>query len=186
MNTYTIIAGVNGTGKSSFRGVLEGQNVSLGHIIDADAIARENHYNDIRAGRNALTQINYCLDNHISFTQETTLSGYRTEKTVRQARKQGYFITMYYIGLSSQEECIARIQNRVRKGGHHIPDEDVCRRFENRFRSLKNIIPLCDKVVFYDNENGFVKVAEINNNRFSFSNGYRPDWIKEVKTILQM
>ena len=186
MNIYTIIAGVNGTGKSSFRGVLEGQNVNLGHIVDADLIAKENNYNNVRAGKKAVAQINYCIDNNISFTQETTLSGHRTLHTVKQARKQGYFIIMYYIGLSSQEECVERIQNRVRKGGHDIPVEDVCRRFENRFNSLKKIAPLCDKIIFYDNENGFVKVAEIGNNRFSFSNGYRPDWIKEVKTVLQM
>ena len=41
MNIYTIIAGVNGTGKSSLRGVLEGQNINLGHIIDPDVIAKE-------------------------------------------------------------------------------------------------------------------------------------------------
>ena len=185
MNIYTIIAGVNGTGKSSFRGVLEGQNVNLGHIVDADLIAKENNYNNVRAGKKAVAQINYCIDNNISFTQETTLSGHRTLHTVKQARKQGYFIIMYYIGLSSQEECVERIQNRVRKGGHGIPEEDVRRRFENRFNSLKKIAPLCDKIIFYDNENGFVKVAEIVNNRFSFSNGYRPGWIKEVKTVLQ-
>jgi len=28
-------------------------------------------------------------------------------------------------------------------------------------QALENVIPLCDKVIFYDNENGFVKVAEI-------------------------
>ena len=40
MNTYTIIAGVNGTGKTSLRGVLEGQGMILGRIIDADYIKR--------------------------------------------------------------------------------------------------------------------------------------------------
>lgn len=41
MCTYVIIAGVNGVGKSSLRGVLEGQGVLLGHIIDAYAIAKK-------------------------------------------------------------------------------------------------------------------------------------------------
>ena len=45
MNKYTIIAGVNGTGKSSFRGVLEGQRVHLCHIIDPDLISKENNGN---------------------------------------------------------------------------------------------------------------------------------------------
>ena len=76
MNRYIIIAGVNGTGKSSLRGVLEGQEVLLGHIIDADAIAKMNNYDNIKAGKKAVEEIKYCLDNNISFTHETTLSGH--------------------------------------------------------------------------------------------------------------
>lgn len=184
MNNYILIAGVNGTGKSSFRGVLEGQGTPLGHIIDADTIAKQNNYDNIRAGRQAISEIQFCLDNNISFTQETTLSGHRTERTLKQARKQGYFITMYYVGLSSKEESIIRIANRVRKGGHSIPEADVIRRFENRIDSLSKVIPLCDKVVFYDNENGFVKVAEIMNNKFNYTNGLRPEWLSDIKEKL--
>ena len=158
MNRYIIIAGVNGTGKSSLRGVLEGQEVLLGHIIDADAIAKMNNYDNIKAGKKAVEEIKYCLDNNISFTQETTLSGHRTEKTIQQARN----------------------------GGLDIPKNDVCRRFDNRFDSLKRIVPLCDEVIFYDNENGFIKVAEIKNNKFNYSNGYRPKWITEFENKLKL
>lgn len=179
MKNYVIIAGVNGTGKSSLRGVLEGQNILLGHIIDANYIAKQYNYDNITACKKAVSEINYCLKNNISFTQETTLSGHRTLKTIELTRKQGYNIYLYYVGLNTQEESLLRIENRVRKGGHDIPNEDVIRRFKNRFESLLKIVPLCDKVTFYDNENGFVKVAEITNNKFMFSNGYRPKWILE-------
>ena len=93
---------------------------------------------------------------------------------------------MYYVGLNSKEESIIRIANRVRKGGHNIPESDVTRRFENHIDSLRNIIPLCDKVIFYHNENGFVKVAKIINNKFNYSNGYRPEWLMEVKSELKL
>ena len=121
--------------------------------------------------KKAVEEIKYCLDNNISFTQETTLSGHRTEKTIQQARKQGYYVIMYYVGLNSKEESLARIENRVRKGGHDIPKNDVCRRFDNRFDSLKRIVPVCDEVIFYENENGFIEVAEIKNNKCNYSNG---------------
>ena len=186
MNNYILIAGVNGTGKSSLRGVLEGQNVLLGHIIDADVIAKENNFDNIKAGKKAIEEIDYCLDNNISFTQETTLAGHRTVRTIKQARKQGYYVTMYYVGLNSMEESVNRIANRVRKGGHNIPSDDVKRRFDRRIKSLESVLPLCDEVIFYDNENGFVKVAEIKNNKFQYSNGYKPQWIVDYKEALNL
>lgn len=185
MSSYILIAGVNGVGKSSLRGVLEGQGVLLGHIIDPDVISKENDFDNIKAGKKAIDEINYCLNNNISFTQETTLSGHRTLRTVRRARRQGYRVTMYYVGLNSKEESLLRISNRVRKGGHDIPKPDVIRRFENRLAALSTVAPLCDEIVFYDNENGFVKVAEVKNNRFAFTNGYRPKWIEEVRAALK-
>ena len=74
---------------------------------------------------------------------------------------------MYYIGLNSVEESLSRIANRVKKGGHDIPKECVIHRYNNRIKSLESVIPLCDKIVFYDNENGFAKVAHIHNSFFS-------------------
>ena len=130
--------------------------------------------------------LNYCLENNLSFTQETTLAGHRTVRTIKQARKQGYYITMYYVGLSSMEESIDRITNRVRKGGHNIPIDDVKRRYEKRISSLSKVIPLCDEVIFYDNENGFIKVAEVKNNKFQYFNGYKPKWIVEYKNALRL
>ena len=129
--------------------------------------------------KQAVREIQNCLKNDETVTQETTLSGHQVRKTIMKAKKQGYQITMYYIGLNTKYESIYRIANRVRKGGHDIPPDDVIRRFTKRYETLDRIIPLCDKVVFYDNDNGFVKVAEITDREFRFTNGYRPDWIVE-------
>ena len=184
MNQYTIIAGVNGTGKSSLRGVLEGQGVNLGQIIDPDQIAKKNRMDTIKAGRQALLEIDSCLRRNSSFTQETTLSGHRIEKNLQQARRQGYYIVLYYIGLSSAQERLLRIENRVRKGGHNIPSEDVKRRFSNRWEDLKRVFPYCDEVIFYDNENGFVKVAEYKNSQLNFTGNYRPNWLDSFLNTL--
>ena len=76
-----------------------------------------------------MAEINRCLKAGINFTQETTLSGVRTLKTIQRARDLGYYIRLYYVGLPSAEDSLERIRNRVRKGGHNIPEEDVLRRF---------------------------------------------------------
>lgn len=65
----------------------------------------------------------------VSFTQETTLSGQRPARIARQAKDAGYYVRLYYVGISSEAEALKRIANRVAKGGHDIPREDVHRRY---------------------------------------------------------
>ena len=155
------------------------EGVNLGWIIDSDQIAKQNGMNTVTAAKQALGEIRSCLARSTSFTQESTLSGRQTEKTLIQARKQGYYITLYYVGLSSAEESLQRIENRVRKGGHAIQPEDVRRRYAKRWEALKRAMPYCDEVIFYDNENGFVKVAQYKNGRLNFSGDLRPAWLCE-------
>lgn len=179
MKTYTIIAGINGTGKSSLTGVLKNRMTDLGIIIDVDKIAAANNGNNVLAGRIAIRKINDCLERGVCFTQETTLSGHRAAQTARRARDDGYYIRMYYVGLNSAEDCIERIANRVRKGGHSIPDNDVFRRYENRIESLTHVLPYCDEATFFDNDNGFVEVAIYRNGEIVLHEN-APQWIRDV------
>ena len=121
MKTYTIIGGVNGTGKSSLTGVLKTQTTDLGQIIDVDRITAENGGNAILGEKTVLERIQSCLGKNISFTQETTLSGRKTELTAQKAREKGYYVRLYYVGLDSADECLLRIENRVAHGGHDNP-----------------------------------------------------------------
>jgi len=107
------------------------------------------------------------------------------EHTVKRARDAGYEIHLFYVGLSSPEESIRRIKSRVRKGGHNIPDNNVLRRCHRRFSSLVRILPYCDEVKFYDNENQFSYVAEYRNGELLFKSNYRPQWIEELKSSLK-
>lgn len=180
MKIYTIIGGVNGVGKSSLSGVLSAENSDLGIIIDTDKITAENGGDRIKGGKIAIERIENCLKRGINFTQETTLSGVRTLKTIQKARELNYFIRLYYVGISSSAESISRIANRVSKGGHNIPPEDVKRRYAKRFDDLIKILPYCNEAVFFDNENGFIEKAEYRNGTLITKGGNIPEWIKEL------
>lgn len=185
MKTYTIIGGVNGTGKSSLTGVLRTQTTDLGQIIDVDKITAEGKLSPIEGGRIALQKIRDCLEKGISFTQETTLSGYRTETTAAEAKRQGYVIRLYYVGLDTPEECLARIQNRVRHGGHDIPESDVKRRFAGRWEAVSKVLPYCDEARFFDNDNGFLEVAEYRNGILILKGERCPAWVRELAEYLK-
>lgn len=179
MKTYTIIGGVNGTGKSSLTGVLKAETRDLGTIIDVDKLNIK-HGNPLAGGKAAVKLINECMDRGISFTQETTLSGHKTANTAKFARDNGYFVRLYYVGLSSVDESIKRIANRVQKGGHDIPQHDVIRRFNSRYEDIAAVLPYCNEAVFYDNENGFRAVAEYRNGEIVTVGDPLPAWIIEL------
>lgn len=184
MKNYTIIGGVNGVGKSSFTGVLKERSTDLGVIVDVDKITAELGGNTLAGGKAALRKINECIEKGISFTQETTLSGRRTEATAKQVRDLGYHVRLFYIGLDSAEESLLRIANRVKRGGHDISQEDVLRRFEGRWEAVAKVLPYCDEAEFYDNDNGFVLVAEYRNGELRTVGSRHPQWLAELMAYL--
>ena len=165
MKLYTIIGGVNGCGKSSLTGALKAERSDLGTVLDGDRPST----------------IDECLEKGVSFTQETTLSGARTERTIRRAKDLGYTIRLYYIGLDTVEESLGRIRNRVAKGGHNILREDVERRFSTRFADVLRVLPYCDEARFFDNDNGFVEVAEYRNGELFPRVADPPRWLRELR-----
>ena len=184
MKTYTIIGGVNGTGKSSLTGVLRTQLKDLGFIIDVDKITAQGGYTPLEGGKVALKRIKECLDKGVCFTQETTLSGHKTELTASDAKERGYFIRLFYVGLDSPEECLLRIENRVKHGGHNIPEHDVLRRFAGRWEAVAKILPYCDEAHFFDNNNGFVEVAEYLNGELILKGSEHPAWVLKLAEYL--
>lgn len=184
MKIYTIIGGVNGVGKSSLTGVLASESNDLGVIIDTDKITASLGGDKIKGGKAAIERINNSLAKGINFTQETTLSGSRILKTIKRARELDYFIRLYYVGVNSADESMKRIRNRVEKGGHDIPEQDVKRRYNKRFEDLVNILPYCNEVKFYDNENGFVEKAEYKNGELITKSKSIPELIKDLKQYL--
>lgn len=172
MKTYTVIGGVNGVGKSSLTGVLKNLRYDMGMIIDC-----ETRKDADRTAEN-------CLENGVDFTQETTLSGKKTFKTIIKAKEKDYYIRLFYVAVSSAEESLTRIGNRVKKGGHDIPSEDVKRRFSKRYDDLLAILPYCNEVHFYDNENGFEEVGEYRNGTLSVTAEEPPKWLIELKSLM--
>jgi len=86
--------------------------------------------------------------------------------------------------LNTHDESKKRIKNRVEKGGHNIPEDGVNRRFKNRFDSLVKILPYCDEVYLFDNENGFIEVGGYRNGELIVKGDYRPLWLRELAEFI--
>jgi predicted ABC-type ATPase len=64
-----------------------------------------------------------------SFAFETTLSGLAYLRHVRLWRAQGYRVSRFFLSLPNAETAIARVAERLRQGGHDIPELVIRRRF---------------------------------------------------------
>ncbi|HVJ17203.1 MAG TPA: zeta toxin family protein [Polyangiaceae bacterium] len=87
-----------------------------------------------------------------SFAFETTLAGRTYAHWIRDWRSSGYRVALWFLGLATPEMAIGRVAERVRQGGHHIPDDVVRRRFAAGNRNFETIYSeLVDEWALYDN-----------------------------------
>ena len=162
---YTIIGGINGVGKSTIYSVLSDEDVcGLGRRINVDEIASangdwRNEIVQIKAGMQAVREIHTCLNEKITFHQETTLAGKTVLHTAKKAKAIGYSVHLWYIYVANTEIAKHRVYNRVKLGGHGVSDETIERRSVTSLKTLKSIIPLCSEVRLYDNTTSYNPVA---------------------------
>lgn len=155
--TLILIAGPNGAGKTTFAKEFLPHEGQCTRFLNADEIARglsplDPYSVAIRAGRLLLEEFENLLQRQESFALESTLSGLTYKKLFRQAKSQGYEIELHYLWISDPAESIARVKQRVRKGGHHVPAEDIKRRFHRSLRHLQDdYLPLADRWIVWDN-----------------------------------
>jgi len=87
-----------------------------------------------------------------SFAFETTLSGRGYLRQIREWQEAGYRVKLIFLQLASAEEAIARVAQRVKQGGHHIPEEVIRRRFVAGKSNFQKIYaPIVDSWALYDN-----------------------------------
>lgn len=88
----------------------------------------------------------------VNFSFETTLSGKTYARMIQQWRADGYVVKLFFLKLGSVELAVQRVKQRVREGGHNIPEEDIRRRFESGFRNFNELYcRIVDEWALYDN-----------------------------------
>lgn len=155
-NIY-IIAGPNGSDKTTFAKEFLPQYVHCPHFVNADLIAQGlspflPEIVAMKAGRILLEQIRALADRNVDFAFETTLSGKAYISFMKKLKEKGYSIHLFFLWIPSTKLALARIRERVARGGHSIADKDVRRRFD---RSIYNFFrfyrPLLDRWNLFDN-----------------------------------
>lgn len=154
----TVLAGVNGAGKSSIGGsYLRAHGIEW---FNPDEVARglslqhpEKSLEDInsqvwRAGVDRLEQ---AIRDNTDYAFETTLGGGTITNLLIAGALQGVEVSVWYCGLGSAAQHIERVAARAARGGHAIPPELVRLRYEKSMFNLCRLTPLLHALAVYDN-----------------------------------
>lgn len=167
-----ILAGINGAGKTTASLPLLRDVMQINSFTNADAIARGLNAFDVesvaaKAGRVMLEHLHELAAARRSFAFETTLSGRTYARWLRELTQNGYAVHLLYYWLRSADMAIDRVADRVRAGGHHVPDDTVRRRYA---RSVRNFLELYRPIVttwhVYDNSDRERRLIAVNNSFF--------------------
>jgi predicted ABC-type ATPase len=153
-----VLAGVNGAGKSSIIGAtIRDQG---GEYYNPDEAARA-----IRVANPGLGQteanvaawgqgrrlLQRAIDEGLDFTFETTLGGNTMPALLAEAAQRGIEVRVFFVGLDSPEAHIERVRQRVRAGGHDIPEAAIRRRYRHSLINLVTLLPALTALRVYDN-----------------------------------
>jgi predicted ABC-type ATPase len=152
-----IIAGPNGAGKTTFAREFLPNEAGCPIFINADLIAAglspfKPELAAVKAGRLMLKEIHEYFQHDVSFAFETTLAGRTYARMIPVWQAAGYHVKLFFLALPSAEMAIARVAERVRQGGHNVPDEVIRRRYaagRNNFDLL--YCNLVDSWALYNN-----------------------------------
>ncbi len=185
----SIIAGPNGSGKSTCGPSVLQNHFQITEFVNADTIASGlSAFNPedvaIEASRIMLKRIKTLAENKINFAFETTLSSRSFAPWIKKIKKEGYQFTLLYFWLHSPELAVERVAERVRIGGHSVPEEIIKRRYKKSLENFFHLyLPLANNWFLIDNsdkENPLL-VAEgtLNNHKII----HQPDIWEKIEAI---
>jgi predicted ABC-type ATPase len=157
-----VLAGCNGAGKSSIGGqAFEAAGIPYFNpdIAAREAIALASAHGRLMtqseanawAWNEGVTRLRRAMAEHGNYALETTLGGDTIVELLLEAAAAGLAVNVWFVGLDSLELHIARVQQRVARGGHDIPRADIERRHVRGRVNLIRLLPRLHQLLVYDN-----------------------------------
>lgn len=152
-----VVAGPNGAGKSTSASRLLRGAFAVHEFVNADVIAAgisvfRPEVAAFAAGRAFLARVKQLAAARADFAFETTLASRSFAPFLRDLRATGYRTHLAFLSLPSADLAVARVAERVRDGGHDVPEATVRRRFRAGLANLIEVYPaVLDSWQVFDN-----------------------------------
>ncbi len=152
-----VLAGPNGSGKTTAAPKLLPETLGVVEFVNADTIAQGLAAFDpeqvaLEAGSIMLARLRELAAARRSFAFETTLASRSLAPWLAELVRGGYEFHLVFLWLPSAQMAVDRVGDRVRMGGHNVPEQTVRRRYG---RGLSNFFRLYQRLAttwrIYDN-----------------------------------
>lgn len=182
-----IISGCNGSGKTTATYAVLPGLLGCSEFVNSDEFAKSlspfsPEKASVAASRYMLLKMRRLLDRKEDFAIETTLATRSMIKMIKDAQKEGYYVTILYLWLNSPDLAVARVKARVTAGGHNIKEETVRRRYSVGLHYLfRDFMPICDRWILCDNSDDNLRlVAESSGSGITVRD---PETFGKIKTM---
>jgi len=157
--------------------VAESQNVQLNEdVLDFSNISVNSYYASVISDflRHRL------LDSGTSFTFETVMSSPDKVDLLRRAQEKGFRTYLYFVATDDPLINISRVQNRVRLGGHPVPEDKIVSRYARSLGLLLDAVRHSDRAYIFDNSSHeSTWLAEVTNGEdLELRTEQIPEWFK--------
>lgn len=112
-----------------------------------------------------------------SFSFETVMSHAGKVSELENLIQSGYKLYFYFVCTDDPEVNVARVANRVEKGGHAVSRDKIIERYTRTLSLLYKVLPLCYRAYLFDNSGKKqVMIAEIYNGAMELKTDNVPQW----------
>lgn len=120
------------------------------------------------------------LERGISFTFETVMSSADKIRFLQKAQQGGYRTYLYFVATDDPIINISRVRNRVRLGGHPVPDDKVIARYARSLGLLIEAIRYSNRAYVFDNSgHSILWLAEVTDGQWlTMKTDRMPAWFK--------
>ncbi len=154
-----IIAGCNGAGKTTASFTILPEMLKCREFVNSDEIAKGlSPFNSdsiavaVEASRIMYKRIKELIASGETFAMETTLATRSVANLIREAQREGYYVTLLYFWLNTPDLAVERVKMRVATGGHNIPEATIRRRYDAGIHNLFELyLPISDYWLIADN-----------------------------------
>ncbi len=157
MPVLHLIAGPNGAGKSTLYQVLIEPRYPTLEFVNADVHERTQLQHIANPVQRSLAARSWAdtrraalLEKGASFASETVFSHPSKVALLQHAQSLGYRVILYALCLDDPQQLLKRVRQRVKEGGHAVPNNKILERYPRTVANLTLAVRVADMSMLFD------------------------------------